>query len=257
MRQSSSPQMNLAITPMVRNLIVINVVIWVVFQLLLEGYGGIHFTRYFALYPGKFIYEFFVWQPITYMFLHSLQVTHILFNMLMLWMVGGELEQRWGKKFFLAYYLISGAGAAVIYCFVIGIYSAFTGSQQGLVIPVVGASGGIFGLLLAYGILFGERMTNFMMVFPMKAKHFVMLLAGIEILSILSSGVTGGEVAYLAHIGGLLSGYLALLGWTRIQQAQWRKAQKKKGSGRLRLVVDNDDAKDKNKSSNNDPKYWN
>lgn len=252
MRQAT-PQMHLSITPVVRALIITNVVVWVAFQLLMEGYGGVHFSRFFALYPGKFVYEFYLWQPLTYMFLHSLQVSHILFNMLMLWFVGGELETRWGKKFFISYYLISGAGAAVIYSFVMAIYSVVTGSQQGLVIPVVGASGAIFGLLLAYGILFGERTMHFMMVFPMKAKYFVMILGGIEIVSILTSGVTGGEVAYLAHLGGLASGYLTLLAWTRIQQMNWRKTAKKKGSGRLRLVVDNDKPKDENR----DPKYWN
>jgi membrane associated rhomboid family serine protease len=245
--------MNLSITPMVKILVITNVVIWIVFQLLLESYGGFHFSRLFALYPGKLVYEFYLWQPLTYMFLHSLQVSHILFNMLMLWFVGGELETRWGKKFFLSYYLISGAGAALIYSFIMAIYSAMTGSQQGLVIPVVGASGAIFGLLLAYGILFGERVMHFMMVFPMKAKYFVMILGGIEVVSILTSGVTGGEVAYLAHLGGLASGYLTLLGWTRIQQMKWRRTAKKKGTGRLRLVVDNDKPKDENR----DPKYWN
>lgn len=260
MRQGQ-PQVNLTLTPMVKALIIINVTIWVVFQLLLEGYGGVKFSYYLGLYPGKFIYEYAIWQPLTYMFLHSLQVSHILFNMLTLWFVGVELEQRWGKKFFLWYYLITGVGAALIYCFVMAIYSAITGSQQGLVVPVVGASGAIFGLLLAYGIIFGERQMYFMMVFPMKAKYFVLVLGAIEVVSILTSGVTGGEVAYLAHLGGLISGYLTLLGWTRIQQSQWRKAQKKKGGGRLRLVVDNDATKDQNKGSgkghDNDPKYWN
>jgi membrane associated rhomboid family serine protease len=249
-------QMNLTITPMVKLLIIVNLVIWVVLQILMEAWAKIPFTKYFALYPGKFIYEFALWQPLTYMFLHSMQVSHIVFNMLMLWFVGGELEQRWGRKFFVSYYLISGAGAALIYCFVVAIYSLLSGSQQGLVVPVIGASGAIFGLLLAYGILFGERTMHFMMVFPMKAKYFVMILGAIEVMSILTSGVVGGEVAYLAHLGGILSGYLTLLGWTRIQQSSWRRTPKKKGAGRLRLVVDNNKSKDQNKG-NNDPKYWN
>jgi membrane associated rhomboid family serine protease len=246
-------QVNFSLTPVVKWLIILNVVIWVGFQLLLEGYGGIPFNRYFALYPYKFVYEFFLWQPLTFMFLHSLQVSHILFNMLMLWFVGVELEQRWGRKFFLSYYLICGAGSAILYSFIMVIYAAITGAQNGLVVPVVGASGAIFGLLLAYGILFGERTMYFMMVFPMKAKYFVCILGAIEVVSILTSGVTGGEVANLAHLGGLLTGYLTLLGWTRIRQTVWKRTAKKKGSGKLRLVVDND------KASRDDrgPKYWN
>jgi membrane associated rhomboid family serine protease len=190
-------QVNFSITPTVKWLIVANVVIWVGFQILLEGYAGIPFNRHFALYPGKFIYEFFLWQPFTYMFLHSLQVSHILFNMMMLWFIGVELEQRWGRKFFLAYYIICGAGSAILYSFIMAIYSALTGGQTGLVVPVLGASGAIFGLLLAYGILFGERTMHFMMVFPMKAKYFVTILGAIEVVSILTSGVTGGEVAIM------------------------------------------------------------
>lgn len=253
MRQQQA-QMNLTMTPTVKWLISINVVVWIAFQLILDAYlKWVPFNTTFALYPGKVIFDFYVWQPLTYMFLHSSsQVTHILFNMLMLWFIGTELEQRWGRKFFLSYYLISGTGAALIYCLGIGIYSALTGSQQGLVIPVVGASGAIFGLLLAYGILFGERTMLFMMIFPMKAKYFVIILAGVEFVMLLTSGVTGGEVAYLAHLGGLLAGYLTLLGWTRLQQTKWR-TQKKKGSGKLRLVVDNEKTSDQKEG----PKYWN
>lgn len=248
-----SMQMNFPLTPAVKWLIIINGVIWFVFQLLFEGYGGFPFTKFFALYPGKFIYDFYLWQPVTYMFLHSLQVFHVVLNMIMLWFMGGELEKRWGTKFFVGYYLVSGIGAALIYCLGIAIYSAYTGSQHGLVIPVVGASGAIFGLMLAYGILFGERMMYFMMLIPMKAKYFVLALGCFEFASLLSSGVNGGEVAYLAHLGGLVSGYIALLSWTRYQQSAWKKSAKKKGAGKLRLVVDNE----KTSSDEKDPKYWN
>lgn len=246
-------QMNFNLTPAVKWLIVANVAIWLCCQLLLEGYGGVAFTRYFALYPGKFFYEFFLWQPLTYMFLHTIQVTHILFNMLMLWFIGVELEARWGKRFFVSYYLICGAGSAVIYSFIMVIYSAVTGSHTGLVVPVIGASGAIFGLLLAYGILFGDRTMYFMMVFPMKARFFVMILGAIEVVSILTAGVNGGEVANLAHLGGLASGYLTLITWAKIQKSHQKKQSKKKGSGKLRLVVDND----KPSRDERDPKYWN
>jgi membrane associated rhomboid family serine protease len=246
-------QMNFPLTPTVKWLMIVNVSIWFFLQLLVEGYGNIQLTKFFALYPGKFIYDFFLWQPITYMFLHSMQVFHVVLNMVMLWFVGGDLELRWGRKFFLMYYLWCGVGAALIYCLGVGIYSAVTGSQHPLVVPVVGASGAIFGLLLAYGILFGERMMYFMMLIPMKAKYFVLALGAFEFASLLSAGINGGEVAYLAHLGGLVSGYVGLLSWTRFQQRQFRSANKKKGTGKLRLVVDNE----KTSSEDKDPKYWN
>lgn len=234
-------------------LIGLNVAIWLGLQVIMEGYIGIPFSKYFALYPGKVLIDGHIWQLFSYMFLHSYAISHIVFNLLMLWFIGSELEQRWGRKFFLVYYLLTGVGAAVIYCVGVGIYSSVTGSQQGLVIPVMGSSGAIFGLLLAYGILFGERIIHFMMLFPMKAKIFVIILGGIEALSILSSGVAGGDSANLAHLGGLASGYLTMTGYSAWQRFQWNRKAKKRGRN-LRLIVNNDE-------DNNDPKqgprYWN
>lgn len=233
-------------------LIGLNIAIWFFGQVLAEGYGGVHLTRYFALYPGKILFDGAVWQLGTYMFMHTLQVSHILLNMLMLWFMGAELESRWGSRFFLFYYLATGIGAGVIYTVGVWIYSLTTGASQPLVVPVVGASGAIFGLMLAYGILFGERIIHFMMLFPMKAKYFVMILGAVEIMSILTNGVGGGEVANLAHLGGLVSGYLTLLGATAWQRRSWGRGrgQKKKGPN-LRLVVDND------KKTGEGPRYWN
>jgi membrane associated rhomboid family serine protease len=227
--------------------------IWVIFQLIGEGYFNLPVMRYFALFPGKVIEGFFVWQVFTYMFLHTLSVTHILFNMLSLWFIGSELEVRWGRRFFLFYYISSGVGAALFYCFGVAIYTAITGNQTPLRIPVIGASGAIFGLLLAYGLLFGERTLSFMMLFPMKAKVFVLILAGVEVVTLLGSGVTGGEVANLAHLGGFVAGWLTLMGYTRWQRFQWGRKTKKKPRN-LRLVVDNEDSGPK---TGDGPKYWN
>jgi membrane associated rhomboid family serine protease len=234
-------------------LIGINFVIWLGGQILLEGYGGIPFTKYFALFPGKVLLEGNLWQLVTYMFLHSYSVSHVVFNMLMLWFIGAELEQRWGTRFFLFYYLTTGIGAAIIYCVCVGIYASLTGSQQGLVVPVVGSSGAIFGLLLAYGILFGERVIHFMMLFPMKAKVFVLILGAVEALSILANGVAGGETANLAHLGGLISGYLTLTGYGVWQRYQWNRKAKKRGRN-LRLIVNNEPDKNDRKQG---PRYWN
>jgi membrane associated rhomboid family serine protease len=244
--------MNLSITPAVKWLLIINVVVWLGFQVLLEQYAGIAFSRWFALFPGKVLYEFSIWQLFTYMFLHTFQVSHIVFNMFMLWFLGGELEKRWGKKFFVSYYIITGVGAAFIYCLGTWIYFLIKPGSSVLVVPVMGASGAIFGLLLAYGILFGERVIYAFGVFPMKAKIMVSIMGFIELASLLTSDVNGGDVAYLAHLGGLLSGYLTLIGWTRIQQVLWSRKAKKKNRN-LRLVVDNE----KPTKTGDGPKYWN
>jgi membrane associated rhomboid family serine protease len=236
-------------TPAVKWLLIINVTIWFFFQVILEGFFRIPFSPFLGLYPGEVLYDFKVWQLGTYMFLHSLQVTHILFNMLMLWFFGAELELKWGTRFFLIYYFVCGIGAAILYCLGIWIYALATGSQAGLVIPVVGASGAIFGLLLAQGMLFGERIVYFFMLFPMKTKYFVTLMGFIQLASMMTSGVGGGEVAYLAHLGGLVSGYLCLKGRDLTQQNNWRRKSKAKGRN-LRLVVDNE-------KKESPPKYWN
>lgn len=233
-----------------------NLAIWIVAQLIMERYLGIPFSHYFSMIPGKVLLDGQIWQLFTYMFLHSLtSVTHIVFNMLMLWMIGSELEARWGPKFFIGFYIGTGVGAAIIYCVGIAIYSAFTGNHEVLTVPMVGASGAIFGLLLAYGILFGERVMHFMMIFPMKAKFFVFILGGIEVVSLLTSGVAGGEVANLAHLGGLISGYGILMAWTIMQRRQFAGLGKqKKGRSKLRLVVNNEKDEDPDKKG---PKYWN
>jgi membrane associated rhomboid family serine protease len=238
-------------TPVVKWLLIINVFIWFVFQVLMEGFLHIQFTSIFSLVPEKVLYDFSVWQLGTYMFLHSMQVTHILFNMLMLWFFGAELEQRWGSKFFLFYYLFCGIGAAVIYCLGIWGYVLATSAPQVLRIPVIGASGAIFGLMLAHGILFGERIVYFFMLFPMKTKYFVMIMGFVQIASMMTSSSSGGEVAYLAHLGGLVAGYLCLqFRGTLLRFQTNQRARQKKGRN-LRLVVDNE------KDSQKGPKYWN
>ena len=115
------------------------------------------------------------------MFVHAMGVFHILFNMLVLWWFGAELELRWGSRFFLTYYLVCGVGAGAIYLIGTLGYALITGNVLPLAVPLVGASGATYGLLLAYGILFGERIIYFMMLFPMKAKYFTMIIGAVEL----------------------------------------------------------------------------
>lgn len=242
-------QMNIRITPTVKKLIIINLAIWMLAVVILQGFilKAPLVTNIFGFTPNRVFTEFWVWQPFTYMFLHSNEIFHVLFNMLALWMFGSDLEQRWGRKFFLQYYFVSGVGAAIIYLFGVYVYYAFTGNTYPTMVPVVGASGAVFGILIAYGMLFGERTVYFMGLFPMKAKILVAIIGFVEAFTLLSQGFTS-QVANLCHLGGLVAGFLYL--WF---QTRWRlnrmKSDKKKAKSRLKLVVDNE-------KSDGKPRYW-
>ena len=270
-----SVQMNsmVPITPVVKWLVGICVVVWLVLQIIVEKYflDQPLITYGLGLVPISVIEKFYLWQVFTYQFLHSANVFHIVFNMLLLWWLGSELESRWGSKLFLSYYLVSGTGAGVIYVFVMAVMARITGNFTGWTMPVIGASGAVFGLMLAYGVLFGERIVYFMMVFPMRAKWFVVILGAVEVATLLNSGIGGTQEANLAHLGGIASGYGFLKTYTWWQQRRWRNKSPKRGRG-LKLVVDNDRKSDGDSSGNgpddpsgggsgggkgSGPKYWN
>ncbi len=252
--QNYNMQMVMPLTKIVKWLIIINMSVWLfgvlIFQNLVMGDASLFL--YLGLIPEKMINSFWIWQPLTYMFIHSQGVMHVVFNMVMLWWLGSELEQRWGSKFFLTYYLVSGAGAGILYLLAVLGYFLITNNFVPLTIPVVGASGAIFGLLVAYGILFGERLVFFMMLFPMKARYFVMLLGGIEFVMLLESGFRG-DIANLAHLGGIASGFLFLWGYNRYQSRRVRKGTQRHGR-QLKLVVNNN-PQDEDKQKG--PRYWN
>jgi membrane associated rhomboid family serine protease len=147
------------------------------------------------LVPQLVVGRGMVWQLFSYMFLH-VGLWHLLINMLMLWFFGSSLEKIWGTKQFVSYYFFTGVGAGLC-----SIIVSFNSS-----VPVVGASGAVFGILVAYAMLFPEQGVLFFFIFPMKMKHAVLILAGINILGALSSPYSG--VAYMAHLGGGLCGYL-------------------------------------------------
>jgi membrane associated rhomboid family serine protease len=139
-----------------------------------------------------------LWQLVTYLFLHSLtSFSHILFNMLMLWMFGTPIEQTWGTRRFLQYYFVCGIGAGV--CVVL-VNLAFGSPYQ----RVLGASGAIYGLLLAFGMLFPNQTVLLSFLFPIKAKYMVMIFGAIAFLSSFQSGST---VSNLAHLGGMAFGF--------------------------------------------------
>jgi membrane associated rhomboid family serine protease len=178
---------------------------------------------YLGLLPGLVWHEFYLWQLLTYMFLHG-GFFHILFNLLALWMFGGELENLWGSRRFLFYFFFCGIGAGIItvLCTVI-----LTPQYQ--FIPVIGASGAIYGILLAFGWLFPNRLIYVYFLFPIPAKYFVIIFGLIEFFS--SIGGAGGGVSHLTHLGGLLFGILYML-YPTVRQKLRREYYKRKWSQR-------------------------
>ena len=167
----------------------------------LDYITGRMLTQWFALFPLG--HGFLPWQVVSYAFLHG-TVWHLFFNMLGLWMFGAELERLWGPKRFLQFYFASVLTAAATQL----LFAALSGARY----PTVGASGGLFGLLLAFGMMFPNRII--MPLFPpipMKAKVFVAVFGGLEVL--LAYINTNDGVAHLAHLGGMLGGFLMIRYW--------------------------------------------
>lgn len=158
-----------------------------------------------ALVPNMITHYFMVWQFFTYMFLHG-GFWHIGFNMLALWMFGTELEYNWGARDFLKFYIISGIGGGVL---------VWLTSFAGLTNPwshTIGASGAIFGLLVAYGLMWPDRVIYVFGILPMRALQMVIIFGVISLFQGLTR--TGGNIAVFAHLGGGATGFLYLkYGW--------------------------------------------
>jgi membrane associated rhomboid family serine protease len=201
---SRRPAGNSAIPDVIFILLIANGLIYA-----LQQFAPDTMFRYFALWPLSSppgYPSFMPWQLVTYGFMHSTgSLMHILFNMLMLWMFGRDIERLMGPRRFLTYFITCVVGA--------GLVQLAVGMVQGGGVPTVGASGGVFGILLAYGMAFPNRMM--MLIFPpipMKAKYFVIML-GIFELVIGFSGVNNG-VANFAHLGGMLFGFALIKYWS-------------------------------------------
>ncbi|MDA9935414.1 rhomboid family intramembrane serine protease [Candidatus Marinimicrobia bacterium] len=186
-------------TEAIKILISINFVIYVLQSL--AGKEDIFF-RLFGLVPNIFISELMLWQPFTYMFFHapyysSIGISHILLNMLGLWVFGRELEQAWGKSKFLKYYFLTGIGSGLItYLFQIN-------SDN----PVIGASGAVYGILLAYGISFPNRMLYIWGLIPIRSIWLVVIMGSIAFFGLL--GRADG-ISHVTHISGMFIGYILL-----------------------------------------------
>jgi membrane associated rhomboid family serine protease len=196
------------ITPAVRALLYANGIVYLV-SLFYD-----RLSEWFGLLPKHVIQDMWIWQVATYMFLHARTPTHILFNMLILWMFGVELERMWRTKFFVKYYFVTGIGAGILAVLVSLLPFEPLRVTYDLH-PIVGASGALFGLLLAYAYYFPDRPILMFLLFPVPAKVFVAILGAIAFIQALD--VNGG-VAATTHLGGMLVGYIYLQGgrggWT-------------------------------------------
>ena len=231
------------ISPVVKNLLLINVLFYIAqwtFPSLMQN---------LELYP--FISENFKpWQLATHFFMHSpFSIGHIFFNMFALWMFGNQLENVWGSKRFLTYFLITGMGAAALHIGVNQLQISFleakmSAEQINLVltdgysalkngmnftdvnmrelnalyhIPTVGASGAVFGVLLAFGMLFPNTLIYIYFALPIKAKYFVMFYGAVELWSGIQNN-PGDNVAHFAHLGGMIFGYFLIKYWRKNSQ---------------------------------------
>jgi membrane associated rhomboid family serine protease len=204
-------------TPAVRALIIANVAIHLA-VLLTPSRLAVVILDLFALTPIEVMRSARLWQVVTYLFLHSqTSISHLLFNMLALWMFGVELERRWGTTFFTKFYFVCGIGAGL--CTVAVSLLPFEATAMSYVIPTIGASGAIYGLLMAWALVFPHRRILFMFVFPVNARVFVAIIGAIAFVSALQA--TGGPVANVAHLSGLAIGWLYLRGPKDLQLA-WK-----------------------------------
>jgi membrane associated rhomboid family serine protease len=186
--------------PGVKWLLIANAIAFVIYFLGYDTWLRVPLD-WLKLYPSRVVGYLALWELATYMFLHA-GLGHLFFNMIGLWMFGAELERTWGTRRFLQYYFLAGIGAGV--CVVIA--DLVTQAPPG--IATIGASGAIFAVLMAYGLLFPDNPIWVWFLFPVKAKWFVLGLGVINFLYLIKA--PGSGVSHVAHLGGMLIGYLYL-----------------------------------------------
>ncbi len=192
-----------ALSPFVKWVIIICTASFLIGKLTLAA-GSMFWIRAFGLTPAMVSGYFTLWQLVTYIFMHG-GLWHLLFNMFALWMFGGELERSWGTREFGAFFLLVGTVVGLLYVvFASGLPLIIDAGNPGQVL--IGSSGAIFGVLAAYGVCYPNRQILFMLIFPVPAKYFVLLLAGIELFMIWSPS----NVSHFAHLSGMLVAYIYL-----------------------------------------------
>lgn len=197
------------------------------------------FVEWFGFIPARAVAKLCLWQFVTYLFLHG-GIGHIFLNMLVLWLFGSDLERVWGPRAFLRYYFVTGIGAA---CFQIPV--AWD-------VPSVGASGAIYGLLVAFAMLFPNRMIYLYFFIPVRAKWFVIAIVALELW--LGFKSPHGGVAHLAHFGGAIVGFLYLKRVWRIREfvdsLRWKRRR-----SRFQVIRD-DEPFDTPRGGRIDPDDW-
>ncbi|HMR90750.1 MAG TPA: rhomboid family intramembrane serine protease [Chitinophagaceae bacterium] len=213
--------------PIVKNLLIINVLVFIAQNVIKPETFDI--THTFALHDVHSVF-FKPHQLITYMFMHG-SFEHILFNMLAVWMFGSQLENFWGSKRFLIYYIVTGLGAGLLHLLVLYLEMApameqfrslpvdmqldLIRSDRFIInIPTLGASGAVFGLLAAFGYLFPNSLIYVYFLIPLKAKWFVLIYGAIELMLAVRNSA-GDNVAHFAHLGGAITGFIIVLIWNK------------------------------------------
>jgi membrane associated rhomboid family serine protease len=181
--------------PAIKSLIMANVAGFLIAKLV-----GPQMYDLFGLIPEQLVFHRWVWQPFTYLFLHG-SIWHLLFNLFALWMFGMPVEAQWGEVEFLKYYFLCGVGAAL----------TSTVISPHSMIPVIGASGSVYGLLVAFAMLYPDAVVYLYFLIPVKAAHMAILFGALEFFA----GATGSTpgIARFAHLGGMVTGYLYIRWW--------------------------------------------
>ena len=184
----------------IKILLLVNIGIFAL-QFLLESFGapaGL-FRAYLALQPDRAVEDFYVWQFLTYAYVHSANPWHILINMLMLWMFGCELATYYGPRRFLLFYHVSAFVGGVVQ--VIAAYVQNTTAN-----PILGASGAIYGIFVVYAMLFPNRQILLFFLIPIRMKYFILILVAVDFVS--GTRFLNAGIAYFCHLGGALGGFL-------------------------------------------------
>jgi membrane associated rhomboid family serine protease len=212
------------LTPVVRNLLIVNAAVW-----LFQQFWNDFLLSYFALSPIAILNDLAVWQLFSYIFLHG-SFSHLFFNMFTLWMFGGEVERTLGSNRFFKYYIATGVGA--------GLFQLL--ANWGSSTIILGASGAVYGVLLAFALFFPNRLIMLFFVIPMRARTLIVIYISLSLFLGLQSSVFGTSdgVAHFAHLGGALVGFLILRGpfyYQKIlQHIAQRQQEKRQEQERIR-----------------------
>lgn len=221
------------LTRMVKYLIFITAGVFVLTYFPARLFNGADPFAWFGLRPFDVTRHFFLWQPVTYLFLHG-GFFHLIFNLFALWMFGSDLERQWGPRRFLFYFFLTGVGAGLLNVIL----------EPSAISTTIGNSGAVYGILLAYGLLFPDRPIFLWLVVPVKAKWFVLVIGLMAFMGSLEA--PGSGISHIAHLGGMLFGLIYLRGGglssrLQLRYHEWRRARLRR---RFELYMSEQEKKD-------------